>query len=167
MNLDSRIIKGKTYLDCFDIEEAKQFIGKQCYFSDSPRSFANIDNINVATLTSIDGGDIHPYKLENTRWRYATNLILPYEWIKEPEKKDPKYRPFTLDEFTKRFSLGDEVIVRRKGERNKIRHRLFVEYTEDEIQIVHLGSYWFTFEELFDEYELLTNENWKPFGIKE
>ena len=32
MNLDPRI-KKKPF-SCFDIEEAKKFIGKECYFSD-------------------------------------------------------------------------------------------------------------------------------------
>ena len=31
MKLDSRILEGKKPLDCFDVEEAKQFIGKKGY----------------------------------------------------------------------------------------------------------------------------------------
>ena len=34
MKLDSRIIEGKTYLDCYDTEIAKKFIGKECYLSE-------------------------------------------------------------------------------------------------------------------------------------
>ena len=169
MEKDKRIIKDKTYLDCFDIEKAKQFIGKECYFSDSPRSFANIDNINVATLTSIDDEDMYPYKLENTRWHYGSFFILPCEWVKG--EKEKKYRPFTLDEFVNKYSLGDEITLKIKAN-NKIEHKLFIEYTEDAKNInnrmnICLGGFYYSLKDLFDKSELYTSEGWKPFGVEE
>ncbi len=41
MKLDSRILKGKKPLTCFDLKEAEKFEGKEGYFSDRPRDFAN------------------------------------------------------------------------------------------------------------------------------
>ena len=165
MELDKRIKEGKRPLTCFDVEIAKQFIGKEGYFSHYIDNYADLKNTVLGTLGST--GDIYHESFvctEETFDNYYYEFFIPAEWVKEPEKK---YRPFSLIEFVDQYSLGDEVIVRRKSERNKIRHRLFVEYTENETKVVHLGSYWFTFEELFNEYELYTGEKWKPFGIKE
>lgn len=169
MDLDSRIIEGKSYLDCFDTEIGKKFIGKECYLSDGVASFANIDNLNKATLIEVDDGDTYPYKLENTRWHYESFFILPCEWVKE--EKEKKYRPFTLDEFVNKYSLGDEIILKIKAN-NKIEHKLFIEYIEDANNInarmnICLGGFYYSLKELFDKSELYTSEGWKPFGVEE
>lgn len=166
MELDKRIIDGKTYLDCFDTEVAKGFIGKECYLSDGTASFVNIDELNKATLKEVDDENLKPYTLENIRWRYLSNFILPCEWVKE-EKSEPKYRPYTLTEFVNTYSLGDEVIIRTKDNFTN-RHVLFTEYEEGKGRDdVRLGQYWYTFMILFNNYEIYTGEGWKPFGIKE
>ena len=163
MELDPRIIKGKTYLDCFDTEVAKEFIGKECYLSDGVASFANIDNLNKAVLIEVDDENIKPYTLENVRWHYGSLFILPCEWV--GEKKEPKYRPYTLIEFVNTYSLGDEVIIRSK-DNPTIKHILFVEYEEGKDD-VRLGQHWYTFTMLFVNYEIYTGEGWKPFGVEE
>lgn len=164
MNLDKRIKKGKTYLDCFDIKKAKNFIGRECYVSDDVTSFANVDNLRKAVLKEVDEGSVNPYTLENTRWKYSSNFILPCEWVKEPEKR---YRPYTLNEFVNQYSLGDEVIVRLKG-KEIISHKLFVEYDEnDDTDMVRLSFIWYGLVELYDSFEIYTSEGWKPFGIEE
>lgn len=166
MELDKRIIEGKTYLDCFDTEVAKGFIGKECYLSDGTASFVNIDELNKATLKEVDDENIKPYTLENIRWRYLSNFILPCEWVKEPEKR---YRPYTLNEFVNQYSLGDEIIVRLKGKKGKenISHKLFVEYDENDDDMVRIGFIWYGLTELYGSFEIYTSEGWKPFGIEE
>ena len=164
MELDKRIIEGKTYLDCFDTEIAKKFIGKECYLSDGVASFANIDNLNKATLMKVDDRDMRPYKLETTRGHYGawSPFILPCEWVKPKEKK---YRPYTLDEFVNKYSLGDEIIMRSK-DNPTVKHVLFVEYEEGKDD-VRLGQCWYTFMILFNNYELYIDGEWKPFGVEE
>lgn len=164
MELDSRIIEGKTYLDCFDAEVAKGFIGKECYLSDGAASFANVDNLNKAVLIEVDDENIKPYTLENIRWRYSSNFILPCEWVKE-KKKEPKYRPYTLTEFVNTYSLGDEVVMRSKNNPT-VTHVLFIEYEEGKDD-VRLGQCWYTFMILFNNYELYIDGEWKPFGVEE
>ena len=41
MELDKRIKEGKRPLTCFDLKEAEKFEGKEGYFSDYPRAFAD------------------------------------------------------------------------------------------------------------------------------
>ena len=53
MELDKRIKEGKRPLNCFDTEQAKQFIGKKCYFSDDARDFMNLDKADVPMMLVI------------------------------------------------------------------------------------------------------------------
>lgn len=170
MELDKRILEGKTYLDCFDTKLAKEFIGKECYVTDGVASFANVDNLNKAVLIEVDDGNIKPYTLENTRWRYSSNFILPCEWVKEPEKK---YRPLSYIEFWRLFDFGDEVCFRRKGQ-DTAECSMFLGYeidsdrNRDEIPgegKVNLGGNRYTLAELFEYYEMKLDGEWQPFGV--
>lgn len=165
MKLDERILDGKKPLDCFDAENKeliKPFLNKEGYVSNNLENFCLLDGCFIRLLSNVskevkncfktsindgDGGD----------WKY----FLPAEWVKEP-----KYRPFSLDEFLNQYHLGDEVIVRRKLNKNRSIHKLFTEYGGND-DTIHLGTYWFTFQYLYDNYEIYTSEEWKPFGVKE
>lgn len=166
MELDSRIEEGKEYLDCFKTEEAKKFIGKECYFSDGPAAFANVDTVNKATLISVDAEAIHPYKLENVHWSYATNLILPCEWVKGSKK----YRPYTLEEFKERFNVG--WIIRFRGKRSGKKYHIvlngYIEYPDGDALVI-MGHIGYTLKELFDEFEWIETgeEGYHPFGVEE
>ena len=162
MELDKRIIEGKRPLTCYDIEEAKEYIGKVCYVCDEYDFFTKLGLTEKAILKGVEDCEI-PFHYDSYDSEKQAEFCIPAEWVKPKEKK---YRPFTLNEFTKEFSLGDEIIVKRKDD-GKIRHRLFIEYAEDEKENVRLGSFFFSFEELFNKYELFTGESWKPFGIEE
>ena len=88
--------------------------------------------------------------------------FIPENTLKPIEKK---YRPYTLNEFVNQYSLGDEVIVRHKEDKN-IKHKLFTEFMENN-DAVRLGSHYYTLQDLYDRYELYTGEGWKTFGVKE
>ena len=174
MELDSRILKGKTYLDCYDTEVAKKFIGKECYLSDGVASFANIDNLNKATLMKVDDRDMRPYKLETTRGHYGawSPFILPCEWIK-PEEPEKKYRPLSYKEFWRLFDFGDGVCFRRKGQ-DTAEFSMLLGYEIDSdvnrAEIpgegkVNLGGNRYTLAELFEYYEMKLDDEWQPFGV--
>ena len=169
MKLDERIIKDRTYLDCFDTKLAKEFIGKECYLTDGVASFANVDNLNRAVLTEIDDEDYHPYKLENTRWKYASPFILPCEWVK-PEEPEKKYRPYTIKDFEKAF-LNDEfddfIIFRDKDYPDNIyTMRYNGNFKKGEFEYICLGAKNFSFEHLFENYEVADYDgDWQPFGV--
>ena len=173
MELDSRIKEGKTYLDCYDTEIAKKFIGKECYLSDGVASFSNIDNLKKATLLEVVDGDMYPYKLENTRWHYGAFFILPCEWVKE-EKKEPKYRPFSLDEFLKIFDIGDQIDFKGKGCCDEVKVAMFTGYitdvdrTDDKtpgaVELM-LGCFHYSLLDLFKDFDLFLDDKWQPFGV--
>lgn len=161
MKLDKRILTGKKYLDCFDTDIAKEFIGEKCYFGGDNTNFEDISKLTCTMLYSVDNSTA-PYNYYEDGIPHCTSFILPCAWVREPERK---YRPYTLKEFVKEYSLGEELILKRINSSEKIRHALFLEYIEDN-QEVRLGSYWYRFEELVNNYELYTGEGWKPFGIE-
>lgn len=171
MKLDSRIIEGKTYLDCYDTEIGKEFIGKECYLSDGVASFANIDNLKKATLIEVVDGDMYPYKLENTRWYYGSFFILPCEWV-NPEESEKKYRPYTLAEWIGQHTIGDVIRYRCKSQKIELRH-LYVGYGYGiGTDIKHttsgtltLGVASYSLDYLLEDYEIEVNGEWLPFGV--
>ena len=169
MEFDKRILSDKKPLSCLDAEEAMQFTGTECYLSDFAHQFEDLDDIEnsdcISThkkgiLTRVDcsGREEAFESVGRTVYKYC----LPAEWVKEPEKK---YRPYTLKEFAKEYSLGDKVIVRRKGGNCGIEHKLFTEYIEGDMDVCFSG-FWYPLDILFNNYELYTSEGWKPFGIE-
>lgn len=166
MELDKRIKEGKRPLTCFDTEQAKQFIGKECYLSDGVASFANIDNLNKAMLMEVEDEDMHPYKLENTRWHYGSLFILPCEWVKseEPEKK---YRPFKDHTEYKEY-LNDGIIESWIQIREKLTGEVSeLMYVGGSGAIICLGAYSFDLNNLFYDFELFNESTgeWQPFGV--
>ena len=72
MKLDNRILEGKKPLDCFDVDIAKQFIGKKGYFCDHRSGFTNISNLVEDVLRDITPDDNYceVYKTNCTSWEY-------------------------------------------------------------------------------------------------
>ena len=181
MKLDSRIIKGKRPLTCFDTEQAKEFLGKECYFSNCKVHYKNLSAFEkfesltdycIGTLTAImDLGDrVFDVDQQCKEFRYC----LPCEWVKseEPEKK---YRPYTLAEWVDQHEIGEVIHYRDKDYKQQF-HVMYSGYIIDEgedIQDVRtIGRIVFMFtayflEELFKDYEICINGEWQPFGVIE
>ena len=183
MKLDSRILEGKKPLDCFDVEEAKQFIGKKGYFCDHRSGFTNISNLVEDVLRDITPDDNYceVYKTNCTSWEY----FLPKEWIKESEEKpEKKYRAFSLNEFLERFKIGEALYIRFKRDKAE-RVVVFTEYStpphkddgndtesvcltgiEHHKSVVCLGMREYYLATLFDCYEYFDGKEWQPFGTE-
>ena len=162
MKLDPRIKKDKRPLSCFDTEVAKGFIGKECYLSDGVTSFANVDNLNKAVLIEVDDENIKPYTLENTRWRYSSNFILPCEWVK-PEEPEKKYREYkNLDEFFDVTGLEIGDLIKLKFPGNNVAELLIVGGCNNGLFV---GIHKYTFKQLFEMVEISISGEWQPFGV--
>lgn len=162
MELDKRIKEGKRPLTCFDVEEAKQYIGKECYFTSKFENFENLSKVPHATLHNIDDSHV-PFQCYGDDGILCYDcFILPCEWVEE--KKEPKYRPYTIDDFLKKFKLGDSIILKRK-DKNAYEVALFTGYYDKGI---YLGAYDCKLEYLFSDYELGVNyDEFVPFGVLE
>ena len=179
MKLDKRIKEGKRPLTCFDTEQAKEFLGKECYFSNCKVHYKNLSAFEkfesltdycIGTLTAImDLGDrVFDVDQQCQEFRYC----LPCEWVK-PEEPEKKYRPFSYKEFWRLFDVGDGVCFRRKGQ-DIAEFSMFLGYeidsdgNRDEIPgegKVNLGGNRYTLAELFEYYEMMLDDEWQPFGV--
>lgn len=101
MKLDSRIIEGKKPLTGFDIEEAKKFIGKKCYFGLDCESFENLNSKTPYILEKVFGeGDGYFLDSEDhIKWDFC----LPCEWVsensEEPEEPEESEEPEERDDL--------------------------------------------------------------------
>lgn len=168
MKLDSRILEGKKPLNCFDTEQAKQFIGKKCYFSDDARDFMDLDKADgdtlfyVAELQNIWTAEEYCFADNSNDYRF----ILPLEWLKE-EKTEPekKYREYKdLDEFFDVTGLEIGDLIKLKFPGNNVAELLIVGSCNNGLFI---GIHKYTFKQLFEMVEISISGEWKPFGIKE
>lgn len=169
MKLDPRIIEGKKPLTCFNTEMAKQFIGKECYFCDCPLAFEDLDKF----ITLVKG---NLYRVQDTEKPFLIDKIacsryaycLPCEWVK-PEKK---YRPFSIEEWKFKHSVGETIFYRHEGTEAEVMYLGFIKPFDgitDESgkgQIV-LGNNAYGLQNLFDNFEMWVDGGWKPFGIPE
>lgn len=173
IELDKRIIKGKRPLDCFDTKTAKQFLGKEGYFSDYLNVYANISIMKEDVLQSLDEHHNNEhydgtYIASRVKW----NFFLPAEWVKE-EKKEPKYRPFSLEEFLYIFSMGNRIDFKKKND-GEVKRAMFTGYITDDERIddktpeaveLMLGCFHYSLFSLFEDFELFFDGKWQPFGM--
>ena len=147
MKLDPRIKKDKRPLSCFDTEQAKQFIGKKCYFSDDARDFMNLDKADgdtlfyVAELQNIWTAEEYCFADNSNDYRF----ILPFEWV-NPEEPEKKYREYkNLDEFFDVTGLEIGDLIKLKFPGNNVA----------------------AFKQLFEIVEISISGEWQPFGVME
>ena len=166
MIFDKSIKKGKLPFSCIDCIKARKFFDKEGYFTNdilefTKPNFSKSKEVRLSELYDIDNSvNEAPFQSKELGAPFY-EYFLPKEWVKEEEKK---YRPYTLTEFVNEYSLGDEVIVRKKDGSCGIEHKLFTEYIEGD-EDVCFSDFWYALDILFNEYELYTGEGWKPFGV--
>ena len=168
MELAKRIKEGKRPLTCFDVEIAKQFIGKEGYFSHYIDNYADLKNTVLGTLGST--GDTYHKSFvctEETSDNYYYEFFMPSEWVEE-KKKEPKYRPYTVMEFIKYYPIGSHLHFRPKDKTIEM-HRLIDGYNDckNGSGTLFMCGAMYSMLELYDNYEIFNDGEWQPFGIKE
>lgn len=176
MELDSRIKEGKRPLTCLDVEQAREFVGKQCLFSDSYNNFVDIGKYSknrqyIANLSIEENPTHDEYVFINNYDGYRYSLALPLEWIEQrPDNKIDfeKYTPYT---WQHEFEKGDVIIFRGKDGTDRAGSRyecIYAGWRQDLSRdvIIILGLWGFTFKELFELYEIYRGNTWEPFGRK-
>ena len=92
----------------------------------------------------------------------------------EPIEK--KYRPFSLEEFSNIFKVGDLIVFKGKGCCDEVKVAMFTGYITDVERIddktpgaceVMLGIFHYSLFSLFEDFERFYNGRWLPFGVIE
>lgn len=163
MKLDPRIKSLTDILTCFDIEEAKQFIGQKGYFSDFLSLYDCLDDRTYDVLTKVDDNS-KPFKAD-LYWRY----FIPESRLLEVKKK--KYRPYTMQEFKSTFTIGQPIKHREKGMEG---YEIYVtllgyRYKGKASPRIYIGNFTYSLDGLFVSYEWQDPDtgDWKPFGVEE
>ena len=162
MKLDKRIENERLIYTPFATTKPK--LHEKGYFTDDITSFIDLKNCRYGELINHDDNH-YSYCCEfnggDTIAWFA--FYIPESSLKQKEKQ---YRPFkdTKEFFIKtNFEEGDLIHIRSK---NKIEYWLMlVRWTNNRIK---LGTDDFTFENLFENFELWDGEeNFIPFGVEQ
>ena len=169
MELDSRIIEGKKPLTCIDTEQAKEFLGKECYFSNCKSHYKNLSAFEkyvtltdycIGTLTAIMelGDRVFDVDQQCKEFRYC----LPCEWV-NPEEPEKKYREYKdLDEFFDVTGLEIGDLIKLKFPGNNVAELLIVGGCNNGLFI---GIHKYTFKQLFEMVEISISGEWQLFGV--
>ena len=184
MKLDSRIKEGKKPLTCFDAEMAKQFIGKECYFSSCESDFQKLNlfrnppsvdwyrycKSRLIAVSEETNSDIYCFitpPVSDANHNSNFKFCLPCEWVNSEEPKI-KWRAFKDHAEYKEF-LNDGIIESWVKIREKETKDTFeVMYVGGGEDIIYLGGRAFSLSYLFEQYELFNEcaREWQPFGVE-
>ncbi len=164
MNLDSRIKDILYIADCFTTETYKKYIGTECYMTSEISDYSNLDKCIKAVLRRVEDDEIYPYKSDKQTFQFCLASVFV-------EPKQTELRPFTIDEFNRRFEFGERITFRLKDRT----HYFYLPYIGNEYMSetkdypdedgVHLGVYAISLQDLFNDYEFRVGDEWRPFGV--
>lgn len=167
MKLDPRIKSLSDILTCFDIERAKEFIGQKGYFANVPYNYSDLSDRRYryyGTLEAVFDTEGLTFRAEESGKDFP--YFLPESSLRPAEKK---YRPYTLAEFSGKFTIGDAIVFRSKGEPTVVWTAALTGYRQEEPgETVFIGVYPYKLDELFKVYERYEDETggWVPFGVE-
>lgn len=164
MKLDPRIKSLSDILTIFDIDRAKQFIGKKGYFATALYCYHDLSHRWYGTLENVFDSEGRTFTAKENDLEYA--YFIPESSLKPIEKK---YRPYTLGEFSSKFAIGAPVVFRSKGEPTVVWTVILTGYRQEEPGgTVFMGVYPYKLDELFKVYERYEDEtgDWVPFGVE-
>lgn len=102
-------------------------------------------------------------------------FFLPLEAVKDDKPKEKKYRVFkSMRELTEivwgkdweynNLSVGDSLLIRRKGDEHYHLNMLITSLGYDENDLISMNGK--SMQEWLDEFEFLAHCEWKPFGVE-
>lgn len=167
-----RVFNKKDVFSWSNLEDAKAYIGKPCYFGDciaelqvEIRNISNKPNI----LKDILSKDTVPTQcIFNASSGATWGLCLPVDKVIEIEEPKKKYRPFKIEEFNSFFQIGDVLYLRKKEDHDYMIKVVFIGITYHRDQVfISLGNYKLPLQDWFCSYEWNKNQMWQPFGVEE
>lgn len=166
---DKRIKSEKIIFNYLNRAEAFKYVGKYGYFADYLDEFNDLTKVTATVLDEIrnvEGCFFCDKAIGGFRY------FIPVELLADKAiGLTQKYRPYTLGEFITEFKLGETKINVRNKDHAVESVVLFTGYEDWPVNpIVHLGSWAYSLETLFQKFEIKRWVNdrcaWVPFGQK-
>lgn len=166
---DKRIKSEKIIFNYLNRAEAFKYVGKYGYFADYLDEFNDLTKVTATVLDEIrnvEGCFFCDKAIGGFRYFIPEDLLAD-----KAIGLTPKYRPYTLGEFITEFKLGETQIKVKNKDHNVESVVLFTGYEDwPNHKIVHLGSWGYSLETLFQKFEIKRWVNgrcaWVPFGQK-
>lgn len=169
MELDKRIkaitdIKSVTD-GCHDWE----LMNKKGYFANRIVNFTDLSTCAYGEYAEYREHD-QCFLCEGDKTYYS--YFLP-EDVLLPEEPKKIYKPYSNELWTRYFDIGDVIHFRRK-DNAIVHHMMFTGYSTEDgtdmtaygIGAIILGGNQYSFQTLFESYEIKIDDNWQPFGIE-
>lgn len=165
-----KIFDKKDVYTCVTAEEAKKYVGKLGYPSNSLNKLKTlINNFAPYSLDKIDLDNDKPFFYREDGFLF----FLPADKVKEVEEK--KWRAFKdIEEFKKETGLGLLSIVRYRYINEKPRiitttgFGVITDFsTCCDTSYITIGGTSYNLDELFNYEYLDRHSNWQPFGVKD
>lgn len=153
------------------------FIGCKGFVFDQFVQTKDLTKCHYGTLVDIDINGYNDDHCFKARDENGNDLIGYYrffipEKLLKPVKK--KYRPYSLEEFSNIFKVGDLVVFRYKDS-DEVKCAMFTGYLTDVERIddktpgaceVMLGIFHYSLLDLFKDFERFYNGRWWSFGTE-
>lgn len=149
------------------------FVGCEGYFFDEFIQTKDLTKCDYGTLININGesNDLC-FKARDEKGIDYYRFFIPEKLLKPVEKK---YRAFTLAEWVDQHEIGEVIHYRDKDYKQEfcVMYSGYIIDDGEDIQDVRtIGRIVLMFtgyflEELFKDYEICINGEWKPFGVLE
>lgn len=174
MELDKRI---RSIVDILTVINSDMggIIGKTGYFGNSIMDFKRLDTCEHGELTGIFRNTDRCFEYENCAdsGRQGYCYFIPEDYLL-PEEPKTEYRPYTLAEWIDQHEIGEVIHYRNKSEGIEFRH-MYMGYafgkgkdiTKINVGTVTLGVANYSFDYLFEDYEIEIDGEWLPFGVIE
>lgn len=136
----------------------------------------NVALVTKATVKAIDDNDSRCFLAQplNGKVIFKYGFFLPLNAVKKDEPK-VKYRPFvSMRELTEiiyskdweynNLSVGDSLLIRRKGDEHFHQNLLITSIEYDENNVISMNEK--SMQEWLDNFEFLSQRRWRPFGVE-
>ena len=149
------------------------FIGCDGFFFDNFVQAKKLTKCHYGTLVNIDGNNSDDlcFKAKDDKRIGYYRFFIPESLLKPVEKK---YRPYTLAEWVDQHEIGEVIHFRNKDYKQEF-YAMYVGYVVDNGEDIQdtrttgrimLMTWAYFLENLFEDYEICINGEWKPFGIE-
>lgn len=182
--LDKRIKDPTKIFNCFSTEEAMAYLGKTGYFADR---FSDFEFVTKCCFQILDDVKDQSEPFRDGFGYVYRQFFLPAEFVEGHESsKKNELRPYTKEEFLKKFGMGRPIRYRRKDDPKSERRSIFIGYyvyavdrSDDDLYeekiLIGLCDYtldgllnYYTLDSLFNDYEFFSyvSVKWCPFGTE-